>query len=66
MVKEVKSVLKAVCGLNGCRSYHHRMLHEDRAEVKTPQNDSTARSDPPPTCLSGSAEEGEDSQRYGC
>ena len=52
-----------VCVLNGCRSYHHRMLHEDRAEVKTPQNDSTARSDPPPTSLSGSAEEGETNER---
>ena len=52
-----------VCGLNGCRSYHHRMLHEDRAEVKTPQNDSTARPDPPPTSVRGSAEEGETNER---
>ena len=52
-----------VCGLNGCRSYHHRMLHEDPAEVKTPQNDSTARSDLPPTSVSGSAEEGETNER---
>ena len=41
-----------VCGLNGRRSYHHRILHEDRAEVKTPQSDSTVRSDLPPTSVS--------------
>ena len=52
-----------VCGLNGCRSYHHQMLHEDRAEVKTPQNDFTARSDLAPTSVSGSAEEGETNER---
>ena len=49
--------------MDGCRSYHHRMLHEDRAEVKTPQNDSTARSDLPPTSVTGSAEEGETNER---
>ena len=25
-----------VCGLNRCRSYHHRMFHKDGAEVKSP------------------------------
>ena len=39
------------------------MLHEDRAEVKIPQNDSTAKSDLPPTSVSGSAEEGEKNER---
>ena len=52
-----------VCGLNGCKSHHHRMLHEDQAEVKTPQNDSTIRSDLPPISVSGSAEEGETNER---
>ena len=52
-----------VCGLNECRSYHHRMLHEHLAEVVTPQNESTARSDLLPTSVSGSAEEGETNER---
>ena len=52
-----------VCGLNGCRSYHHRMLHENRAEIKAPQNDSITRSDLPPTSVNGSAEERETDKR---
>ena len=30
-----------MCGLNGCRSHHNRMLHEDGDDNKTSLNDST-------------------------
>ena len=39
------------------------MLHEDRAEVKISQNDSTIRSDLLPTSVSGLAEEGETNEK---
>ena len=34
-----------VFGLSGCRSAHHRMLHEDEVDNKTAHSDSIIRSD---------------------
>ena len=52
-----------MCGLNGCRSHHHRMLHEDGADDRTSHNDSTNRSDLASASAGGTAEEGERSER---
>ena len=52
-----------VCDLNGCRSHHHRMLHEDGADYRTSHNNTTIRSDLASASASGTAEEGELSER---
>ena len=52
-----------VCGLSGCRSAHHRMLHEDEVDKKTAYNDSIIKSDLTNGSEGGTAEEGEQSER---
>lgn len=52
-----------MCGLNGCRSNHHRMLHQDGADDRTSHNDSTIRADLASASAGGTAEEGERSER---
>ena len=52
-----------MCGLNGCRSHHHRMLHEDGDDNKTSLNDSTIRQDLSGAAVGGTAEEGELTER---
>ena len=52
-----------MCGLNGCRSHHYQMLHEDGADDRTSHNDSMIRSGLASTSEGGTAEEGEPSER---
>ena len=52
-----------VCGLNGCTSTHHRMLHEDKTDDKTSRNESAVGSDLSSTSVGGAADEGEIGER---
>ena len=49
-----------VCGLSGCISAHHRMLHQDEPGDKTSHNE---RSDLTSGPAGGTTEEGEPSER---
>lgn len=52
-----------VCGLSGCRSAHHQMLHEDEPENKTSPNDSSNKPDLTSGPAGGAAEEEEPGKR---
>jgi len=54
---------RRVCGLNGCSSHHHRILHEDGLDDRTSHNNPTIRSDLATASAGGTAEEGELSER---
>ena len=50
-----------ICGINGCRSYHHRMLHEDQvSRVNTEEQDTVSGTKP---LTSGSTREGKSNER---
>ena len=52
-----------VCGLNGCRSAHHRMLREGETDNKTTEMNHIIRSDLISGSAGGTAEEGGPSER---
>lgn len=52
-----------VCGLSGCRSAHHQMLHKDEPENKTSHNDSSNKPDLTSRPAGGAAEEEEPGKR---